>query len=102
METHQEDLGTVKAGKLQEFSIGIDKSKEIKNINISCGCTKVQPVFITGDEPVKVLKVLKVKYTPSAVPKHLKRDWYQASQKVTLTYEDNSQFKLTFTARVEK
>ena len=99
METHQEDLGTVKAGKLQEFSIGIDKSKEIKNINISCGCTKVQPAFIAGDEPVKVLKV---KYTPGVVPKHLGRDWYQASQKVTLTYEDNSQFKLTFTARVEK
>lgn len=99
METHQEDLGSVKAGKLQEFSVGINKSKEIKNIHISCGCTKVQPVFITGDEPVKVLKV---KYTPGAVPKHLKKGWYEASQKVTLTYEDNSQFRLTFTAKVEK
>ena len=94
----KQNLGEVKAGEVQKFSIGISKTKEIKNIHISCGCTKVQPTFIPRPEPIKVLKV---SYTPGAIPQHLKeRGWYKAEQKVTLTYEDNNQFRLIFNAKV--
>ena len=97
MKTHKQDLGTIKEKVEQKFSIPID-NKEIKNIHISCGCTKVQPSYIMKDRS----KVLKITYTPSKVPTQVTKGWYQAKQTVTLTYEDNSKFQLIFTAKVIK
>lgn len=66
---------------------------KIKSINTSCGCSVAKFSSETNE--------LKVLYTPDKVPIHLKESGYYISKKtITITYRDNSEDKLSFSARV--
>lgn len=86
------DIGEVKINKEVTIEFKFDgDAKPIKNLNSSCGCSI--PYY---DE---VNKLVRVKFTPGAIPVHLKKfqDFYVISNKtVTIRYKDGSQDVLSF------
>ncbi len=79
--------------KTEVIFIPLEELPPISSMKSSCGCS--MPRIIDN-------KVV-VNYTPGSVPIHLqKTGFYRSSQKITITYKDNKQDILRFTAIVSK
>lgn len=81
-------------GKKQEIEFIPDgEIPEIAFMSSSCGCSKPRL------EDNKIIAT----FTPGSIPMHLKQyGMYKTTKKITITYKDNSQDLLSFTAIIKR
>jgi len=73
--------------------IPLEELKDVACMTSSCGCST--PRIVDGK--------VEVTYTPGAIPSHLSsQGFYKSTNKVTITYYDNVQDKLSFTVLVKR
>ncbi len=73
--------------------IPLEELKDVAYMKSSCGCGI--PKIVDGN--------VEVTYTPGAIPSHLStQGFYKSTNKVTITYHDNSQDILSFTVLVTR
>lgn len=79
--------------KKQIIFIPIGEIPLISNISSSCGCSR----------PKLIDNTIVVNFTPESVPQHMQKlGYYKSTKKITITYKDNTQDKLSFTSIIRK
>lgn len=91
------DLGTLRVNQVTEVIFNYIGTKEITQVQATCGCSK--PIYNPE------VKQLVVKYTPNPIPPHIlfqNKHSYHSDKYILVTYQDGTIEKLTFTATIIK
>jgi len=87
------DLGEVRQNKRQIIEFKAIKKLDIVELGSSCGCSK--PVFDKDNG------ILMVYYTPGEIPYHRRKEGFYSTEKsIDVRYKDDTQEKLSFSAKV--